>query len=134
MLPKEAKELEALRNFRDSVLNQTPEGQELIHLYYQWSPMIIELMSNDREFREDVKELMDGLRRAADDMGMQPNEAGDYVLPDDIKTLAPFALAHRLIVRPESQLRGRTAESILAQILEQTELDLDPAGGQNTVG
>ena len=58
----------------------------------------------------------------------------DYVLPDDVKTLAPFALAHRLIVRPESQLRGRTAESILAQILEQTELDLDPAGGQNTVG
>lgn len=51
----------------------------------------------------------------------------DYVLPDDIKTLAPFALAHRLIIRPESQLRGRTAESILAQILEQAELDLEPA-------
>jgi MoxR-like ATPase len=48
----------------------------------------------------------------------------DYVLPDDIKTLAPLALAHRLIVKPESQLRGRTAESILADILEQTELDI----------
>ena len=50
----------------------------------------------------------------------------DYVLPDDIKTLAPFALAHRLIVRPESQLRGRTTESILEQIVEQAELDLEP--------
>ena len=48
----------------------------------------------------------------------------DYVIPDDIKTLAPLALAHRLIVRPESQLRGRAAPAILAEILEQTELDV----------
>jgi MoxR-like ATPase len=50
----------------------------------------------------------------------------DYVLPDDIKTLAPYALSHRLIVRPESQLRGRTAGSVLAEILERQELDLEP--------
>lgn len=42
----------------------------------------------------------------------------DYVLPDDVKYLAPFALSHRLIVRPESQLRGRTATNILASILD----------------
>jgi MoxR-like ATPase len=49
----------------------------------------------------------------------------DYVLPDDIKTLAPLTLAHRLIVSPQSQLRGRTAETILSDILEQTELEID---------
>ena len=48
----------------------------------------------------------------------------DYVIPDDVKTLAPLALAHRLIVKPESRLRGRTAQSILAEILESTELDI----------
>jgi MoxR-like ATPase len=48
----------------------------------------------------------------------------DYVIPDDIKQLAPLALAHRLIVRPESQLRGRTAQAILGEILEGTELDV----------
>jgi MoxR-like ATPase len=48
----------------------------------------------------------------------------DYVIPDDIKALTPLALAHRLIVRPESQLRGRTAEDILEEILERTELDI----------
>jgi MoxR-like ATPase len=48
----------------------------------------------------------------------------DYVIPDDVKTLAPLALAHRLIVKPESRLRGRTARSILAEILESTELDI----------
>jgi MoxR-like ATPase len=42
----------------------------------------------------------------------------DFVVPDDVKFLAPFALAHRLIVRPESQLRGRTGQAILDGILE----------------
>ena len=48
----------------------------------------------------------------------------EYVLPDDVKTLAPLTLAHRLIIKPESQLRGRTARTVLAEILEQTELDI----------
>ncbi len=45
----------------------------------------------------------------------------DYVLPDDVKLLAPHALAHRLIVRPESQLRGRSADAILDAILHTVE-------------
>ena len=48
----------------------------------------------------------------------------DYAIPDDVKTLVPLALAHRLIIKPESQLRGRTAETILAEILANTELDI----------
>jgi MoxR-like ATPase len=48
----------------------------------------------------------------------------DYVVPDDIKRLVPLTLAHRLIVKPESQLRGRTALMILAEILEHTALDI----------
>lgn len=44
----------------------------------------------------------------------------DFVVPDDVKYLAPFALAHRLIVKPESQLRGRSATEILSSILEAT--------------
>ena len=37
----------------------------------------------------------------------------DYVVPDDIKYLVPVTILHRLIVRPEAELRGRTAKSIL---------------------
>lgn len=44
----------------------------------------------------------------------------DFVIPDDVKYLAPFALAHRLIVRPESQLRGRSGADILNDILAST--------------
>jgi MoxR-like ATPase len=48
----------------------------------------------------------------------------DYVLPDDIKLLAPITLAHRLILKPESQLRGRTSQAIVEEILEKTALDI----------
>jgi len=48
----------------------------------------------------------------------------DYVIPEDIKTLAPLTLAHRLIPRPEAELRGRTARLILEDVLEKTPLDL----------
>ncbi len=48
----------------------------------------------------------------------------DYVLPDDVQALVPLALPHRCIVNPESALRGRTAQAILAEIMEQTPLDL----------
>jgi MoxR-like ATPase len=53
----------------------------------------------------------------------------DYVIPDDIKILVPLTLAHRLILKPEAELRGRTARTILEDILEKTALDL---GNVNT--
>jgi MoxR-like ATPase len=48
----------------------------------------------------------------------------DHVLPDDVKYLAPVTLPHRLIVKPEAELRGRTAASILEDVLQNTPLDL----------
>jgi len=48
----------------------------------------------------------------------------DHVLPDDVKYLTGSALAHRLIVRPESELRGRTVAVILNEIIEATKLEL----------
>ncbi len=49
----------------------------------------------------------------------------DYVIPEDVKMLAPLTLPHRLILKPESQLRGRSAQGIVAEILERAELSLD---------
>ena len=48
-----------------------------------------------------------------------------YVIPDDIKTLAPPVLQHRLILNPESRLRRVTQESVLRGILEELPV---PAG------
>jgi len=42
----------------------------------------------------------------------------DYVLPDDIKHLAPHVLAHRLMISPQAQLRGRKIEELITDIIE----------------
>ncbi|ABW13195.1 ATPase associated with various cellular activities AAA_3 [Parafrankia sp. EAN1pec] len=39
-----------------------------------------------------------------------------FVTPDDVKALAPYVLAHRMILRPEAELSGATAESLLGTI------------------
>jgi MoxR-like ATPase len=52
----------------------------------------------------------------------------DFVLPDDVKLLAPVVIGHRLIIKPESALRGRDSRTVLASLLEETKLDLvEPA-------
>lgn len=48
----------------------------------------------------------------------------DYAIPEDIKTLVPLTLAHRLILKPEAELRGRTALTVLEDVLQKTPLDL----------
>jgi MoxR-like ATPase len=49
----------------------------------------------------------------------------DHVIPEDIKYLAGCTLAHRLIVKPEAELRGQTAAKIVADIVERTPLNLE---------
>ena len=41
-----------------------------------------------------------------------------FVLPDDVKAVAPAVLAHRLVVDLDRSLRGATAESALAAMLD----------------
>lgn len=41
----------------------------------------------------------------------------DYVLPDDVKRIAPPVLTHRLILKPESRLRKITAEHVIEEII-----------------
>jgi MoxR-like ATPase len=43
----------------------------------------------------------------------------DFVLPDDVKTMAVPALAHRLVLRPELWVSGTTAQQVVHVLLEQ---------------
>jgi MoxR-like ATPase len=45
----------------------------------------------------------------------------DYVIPDDVKALAPAVLRHRLILSPAAQIEGRPVEEVIARIIEQVE-------------
>ncbi|UOQ91999.1 MoxR family ATPase [Halobacillus shinanisalinarum] len=46
----------------------------------------------------------------------------DYVVPDDIKFLAPYVLSHRMILTTESKFERITAEDIVAELLTMTSI------------
>ena len=49
-------------------------------------------------------------------------EGRDFMIPDDIKGAAPAVLRHRLLLRPEADLEGLTADSVIAEILAAVEV------------
>ncbi|BEV02126.1 MoxR family ATPase [Novosphingobium olei] len=48
-------------------------------------------------------------------------EGRDYVVPDDVKALAPAVLRHRMILSPAAEIEGRQAETIVADLIARTE-------------
>ena len=56
---EDSDEVAILRYLRDKVLGRTPEGREIIRLYYSWNPIIVRAMKNDEEFKEQLKETID---------------------------------------------------------------------------
>ena len=40
-----------------------------------------------------------------------------FATPDDVKDVAPIVLAHRIIVRPEAELDGTTADDVITRVL-----------------
>ncbi|MCZ8518658.1 AAA family ATPase [Paenibacillus caseinilyticus] len=46
----------------------------------------------------------------------------DYVLPDDIKFLAPYVLGHRIILQAEARMEGATVGSVLQSVFHQVKV------------
>ena len=46
----------------------------------------------------------------------------DYLLPDDVKATAPPVLRHRLVLKPEADLEGLTADRVLEDVLGAVEV------------
>jgi len=42
----------------------------------------------------------------------------DYVIPDDVKFLAPHGLTHRILISPQTRLRGRRPDEVVAEIVD----------------
>jgi len=49
----------------------------------------------------------------------------DYVLPDDVKAMAPHVLPHRLILSSQSRLRGRETKELLADTLRRVPVPVE---------
>jgi len=42
----------------------------------------------------------------------------EFVLPDDVKEIAPYVLTHRLIIGAKTRLRGRQPQDIVAEVVD----------------
>jgi MoxR-like ATPase len=42
----------------------------------------------------------------------------DFVLPDDVKYLAPYVLTHRILINPQTRLRGRRPEEVVSDLVD----------------
>jgi MoxR-like ATPase len=90
----------------------------------------------DRLIKEYIVALVDATRRHPDVyLGASPRGAltlfrtaqaraaihgRDYVIPDDVKALAPATLSHRVIISPAARLRGIAAGDVLDELLRTT--------------
>ncbi|MFP4021171.1 MAG: AAA family ATPase [Halanaerobium sp.] len=92
----------------------------------------------DQKLRKYIVELVNQSRKHSDlELGASPrgsialmkmaqawavvNER-DYIIPDDIKEIAASVLAHRLIIKSKSRLRGADKEKIINEIVKRTEV------------
>ena len=46
----------------------------------------------------------------------------DFVTPDDIKSVAPAVLNHRIVLSHEREMEGHTIEEIISDILKKVEV------------
>ena len=49
----------------------------------------------------------------------------DFVLPDDVKRIAPAVLIHRLMIAPQAQLRGQQLDDLVAGIIERVPVPVE---------
>ena len=142
--PEESDEIAILRNLRKQhpieTLDQVVDGATLLRLHDTLTDVHV-----DGTVEHYILAIVRATREHADiALGASPRGSlalyktaqawaalhdRDYAIPDDIKRLAPLTLAHRLILRPESQLRGRTAEGLVREILGRAELKLSNSDG-----
>lgn len=131
--PSEAEENAILERFR--LKDPLPELQAVAH-----ADQIVQLQELRRQVRVDdsVRGYIVQVARATRnhheiELGASPRATmglyqsaqawaaihdRDYVLPDDIKKMAPHVLTHRMMISPQAQLRGRNPEELIKSIVE----------------
>lgn len=53
---------------------------------------------------------------------MAAMDGRDYVVPDDVKQIAPAVLRHRVVLKPEADLEGISAEQVVRDLLAAVEV------------
>ena len=130
--PTKESELEIIKSNRSAVqetklspvttAEEIIKIQEAIQLVYVSDDIlkyIVEIVSATREYDGVVMGVSPrgsiALTQAA--CGMAIIEGRNYVIPDDVKRLATYVLAHRMIMKNRSGAKGTTAEDAINDIL-----------------
>jgi MoxR-like ATPase len=91
-----------------------------IHIAPELQGYIVDLVDATRHHRDLLLGVSPrgalGLQRASRAFAASVGRA--YVVPDDIKALAPVVLEHRLVLSPEAQMRGTSASAVLTGVLD----------------
>jgi MoxR-like ATPase len=137
--PDTEDERQIIRNQRKShpvdALEKVVDGQELldlsqevfdVHVEESLENYILKIVRNTRTRRDLAlgSSPRGSLALYKTAQALAALRGRNYVIPDDIKRLAPVVLAHRLILKPESQLRGRSSQVVLEEILTEVEVEL----------
>ncbi len=51
----------------------------------------------------------------------------EFVIPDDVKQMAPHVLTHRLVVNPQTRLRGRLPEDVVREVVKTVAVPVEGA-------
>jgi MoxR-like ATPase len=90
-----------------------------VHVAASVKGYIVDLVEASRRHRELALGVSPrgalALQRAA--RALAASLGREYVVPDDVKRLAPAVLEHRVMVAPDAQLRGIAAESAIRSLL-----------------
>jgi MoxR-like ATPase len=138
--PDEEEEDEILSRFESSSplddLTPVVEGDELVRLAEALKHLHVEptvrryAVQIVRETRNDPAFELGGSPRASLALFRTARahaaiSGRDYVLPDDVKTMAPYVLPHRLILSSQARLRGRDADELLAELLQRVPVPIE---------
>lgn len=101
----------------------------------------VDEISVDETVREYLLKIVSGTRNSSDlRLGASPRASlalqhaaqaraamhgRDYVLPDDVKTLAVAVLSHRVVLDSSAHLRGRSSDEAIAAVVNATEVPIE---------
>ncbi len=135
--PDESQEGELLTRFNGANpladLQPVADGPEILELQ-----RLVQQVYVDPVLRNYMVQLVQATRQHTDvELGASPRatlglyrccqaiaaiHGRDFVGPDDVKELAPYALCHRIILKSQARLRERSTEDVIADVMTKVEV------------
>jgi MoxR-like ATPase len=98
-----------------------------LHVAPELKRYIIDLVDATRHHRDLMLGVSPrgaiGLQRAA--RALAASLGRSYVVPDDVKALAPAVFEHRVVLSPEAQLRGVSPSTVIGSVLDAVAVPAD---------